>query len=74
MSTREPPVPSAAIDLSSAAYREYISSPLYSPVLKEMERIRALFHPSEGDAEDLVTYAKEIVKLRASNERARVTR
>lgn len=52
-------------DQPPSGLREYISSPPYSAVLEEMERIRALFHPTEGDAEDLVTYAKEVVKLRS---------
>ena len=37
-------------------------------VLREMARIRATLHPSEGDGdrEDLITYAKEVVRLRAA--------
>lgn len=32
---------------------------------KEMSRIKALFKKRDGDAEDLITYAREIVGLRS---------
>jgi hypothetical protein len=35
-------------------------------VRAEIGRIRALFSPSAGDREDLITYAKEVASLRAS--------
>ena len=37
-------------------------------VLREMRRINDVCHPTyaQGDREDLITYAKEVVKLRAA--------
>lgn len=36
-------------------------------VQREMQRIKRLFEPGGGDREDLITYAKEIVALRATS-------
>jgi hypothetical protein len=38
----------------------------YATVLAEMDRIRAAIAPASGDKEDLITYAKEVVGLRAA--------
>lgn len=44
---------------------ELVARETGNDVSDEMERIRELFRPKDGDAEDLITYAKEIVRLRA---------
>jgi hypothetical protein len=46
------------------------AQPLPDQVSAEMARIKRLFGPGNGDKEDLITYAREVVKLRETNERA----
>lgn len=40
------------------------AKPIPENVRKEMDRISTLFMPANGDAEDLISYAWEIVQLR----------
>lgn len=44
---------------------ERVTQETPSPVYAEMQRIRRLFEESDGDKEDLITYAKEVVEIRA---------
>jgi hypothetical protein len=41
-----------------------IAQPIMEAVGSEMRRIKALFEPHTGDAEDLITYARDVAALR----------
>lgn len=45
---------------------EEVSNQTTEPVSAEMSRIKKLFYGLPGDREDLITYAKEIVRLRSA--------
>lgn len=53
--------------------RERETGSIESGVAEEMARIADLFVQGLGDKEDLITYAKEIVRLRQSGNSTRMT-